>query len=82
MRDICKVIKFLTDNVIPKEHVLQAHLDAISKSAMYTPPELQREVWHKLCVTLASNVPKPTSDWEVRMKRIINDEEKIDERTV
>lgn len=79
MRDICKVIKFLVENVIPKEHVLQNYLDVISKSAMYTPPEMQQYKWYELCKTLAAVVPKPSEEWELRMQRIINDKEKINE---
>lgn len=79
MRDLSKVIDFLLKNVIPMDQTaLKSRLRALMTSIMYNPPESQIEDWSYCATILASTGDPIGTEWKERMRRIFNDEEKVD----
>ena len=81
MRDICRVIDFLINEVIPVEQrSLIIRLRAIRSITCYIPPELQRRFWQDVGNILFEEAGLPEGEpWKVRLGNVFNDKEKIPE---
>ena len=77
-RDICTVISFLRNEVIPSEELVHSKLEALYNHLVYLAPEVSRLRWHSLCSLLDDELGEPSGcDWKERVGRIISGNEKV-----
>ncbi len=81
MRDLTRVIDFLCKEVIPAEEVaLKDELKAITRRAIYVPPESHAGLWRLTGETLFRHAGLPEGEpWKIRLGNVFNDKEQVPE---
>lgn len=80
MRDLCRVIEYLLENVIPKEGETSARaaFTDLARRQAYRPPESQQLGWQELMGICRTEIDDPVgTPWKERLRDIVNDVEKI-----